>query len=185
MLDALWAFLKDPADRETLGWIGAGIVVVVSAVWAVIKFCARKNDADSKSSVQASNGGVAASTHSVAAGRDIVGSVIRIGLTAEEIVTVLEARGLIQTPERGELPSDWEPVQQHELSGDEQRREAAAVTLGYQTSRRNLQRQIFEAYTAACKEKGYDPANPPERAVVGRNSKGEISIIWKPKDKQA
>ena len=186
MLDALWAFLKNPANRDALGWVGGGIIVVVSGLWAVIKFLARKNEADSKPSVQASNGGVTASTHSVAAGRDIVGSNIQIGSTAEEIVAVLEAKGFIQIAGRGGLPPDWEPVRQRELSEEEQRREAAAVTLGYQTSRRNLQQQIFEAYTAACKEKGYDPAKPPERAVVGQNSKGKISIIWvKLKDEQA
>jgi glycosyltransferase involved in cell wall biosynthesis len=86
------------------------------------------------------------------------------------------ANGMIDNSPQ--VPPDWKPMQQRERSGEEQRREAAAVAYGYQTPRRNLQMQIFEAYVAACKEKSYDPAKPLERAVVGRNSKGEISITW-------
>jgi hypothetical protein len=69
MLDALWTFLKDPANRATLGWIGAGIVVVVSGAWAVIKFLSKK---ELRPSVQATNGGVAA-------GGDMIGNKIDTG----------------------------------------------------------------------------------------------------------
>ena len=57
MLDALWEFVKHPANREALGWLGGGIIVVVSGLWAVIKFLSKK---EPKPSVQATNGGVAA-----------------------------------------------------------------------------------------------------------------------------
>jgi hypothetical protein len=66
MLDALWAFLKDPANRETLGWIGGGIIVVVSGLWAVIKFLSKKKPGPN---VQATHGGVAA-------GGDMIGNKI-------------------------------------------------------------------------------------------------------------
>jgi hypothetical protein len=69
MLDAVWASLKDPANREILGWIGGGIIVVVSGLWAGIKFLSKK---EPRPSAQAANGGVAA-------GRDMIGNQIDTG----------------------------------------------------------------------------------------------------------
>jgi hypothetical protein len=69
MLDAIWAFLKHPANRDALGWIGGGIIVVVSGLWAVIKFLSKKEPGPT---VQATNG-------SVAAGGDMAGNKIDIG----------------------------------------------------------------------------------------------------------
>jgi hypothetical protein len=57
MLDTVWAFLKDPANRDVLAWIGGGVVMVVGGLWAAIKFFSKK---EPKPSVQANNGGVAA-----------------------------------------------------------------------------------------------------------------------------
>jgi hypothetical protein len=71
MIDALWALLKDPTNRETLGWVGAVIVAVVGALWAVIKFYSKK-DEGSKPNVRAEGGGVAI-------GRDNIGSPINTG----------------------------------------------------------------------------------------------------------
>ena len=63
MLDAIWEFVKHPANRDALGWIGGGIIVVVGGLWAVIKFISKRP------SVQATNGGVAA-------GGDMIGNKI-------------------------------------------------------------------------------------------------------------
>jgi hypothetical protein len=57
MLDALWAFLKDPTNRETLGWIGAGVAAVIGAIWAVVKFLSKK---EARVNIQATNGSFAA-----------------------------------------------------------------------------------------------------------------------------
>ncbi len=60
MLEALWTWLRDPANQQTLGWIGGGLVVV-GGVWAVVKFFARKESgAGAAPSVRADRGGVAA-----------------------------------------------------------------------------------------------------------------------------
>ncbi len=53
MLDAVLAYLKDPANRAVLAWLGAGVVTIATALWVIIKFFA------SKPSVRADNGGVA------------------------------------------------------------------------------------------------------------------------------
>lgn len=66
MLDSAWTFLLDPANREVLGWIGGGIVVIGGGAWTVFKFFSSK-----KPTVSASNGGVAA-------GRDVRGANINI-----------------------------------------------------------------------------------------------------------
>jgi hypothetical protein len=37
MFENLWAFVRDPENREVLTWIGGGLVVVVTGVWALYK----------------------------------------------------------------------------------------------------------------------------------------------------
>lgn len=71
MLASIWAYIQDPDHRALLGWIGGGVVVVATALWAVLKFFAGKGPPKPPSgpSVSASNGGVAA-------GRDIRGNTI-------------------------------------------------------------------------------------------------------------
>jgi hypothetical protein len=64
MLDGFWAFLKDPANRAVIGWIGAGIVAIASGLWAVVRFYARKGDGGSPP------GTIRADRSSVAIGRD-------------------------------------------------------------------------------------------------------------------
>ena len=61
MLDELWTWLRDPANQQTLGWIGGGVVVVVGGGWAVVKFFAKKESgAGAAANVRADRGGVAA-----------------------------------------------------------------------------------------------------------------------------
>jgi len=61
MLDELWSWLRDPANREVITWIGGGLVVVIGGIWAVVKFFARKESgAGAAPSVRADRGSVAA-----------------------------------------------------------------------------------------------------------------------------
>ncbi len=71
MLDVVWAFLKEPANREALGWVGAGIVAVAGGLWAVVRFYSKKDKAGSTPSVRADG-------KSVAIGRDNTNSPINI-----------------------------------------------------------------------------------------------------------
>jgi hypothetical protein len=74
MLADIWSFLVDENNRAVLGWIGGAVVVVVGAVWAVLKFMLTKRTVASAPAptVTASHGGVAA-------GHDISGSKIDTG----------------------------------------------------------------------------------------------------------
>jgi hypothetical protein len=73
MFEAVWTFLKDPANQALLTWIGGGIVVIAGGIWAVVKFFAKKEDgADRKPSVKAKG-------RSVAIGGDNKDSPISIG----------------------------------------------------------------------------------------------------------
>jgi len=66
MLTDIWSFLQDENNRDVLTWIGGGIVVVVGAVWTVLKFVLSKRRGESAPAptMTATRGGIAA-------GRDI------------------------------------------------------------------------------------------------------------------
>ena len=59
MLDTFWSWLQDPANRDVIGWIGGGVVVVVGGIWAVVKYFARPGRDGGARSVRADGGGVA------------------------------------------------------------------------------------------------------------------------------
>jgi len=56
--------LKDPANRDALGWVGAGIVAAAGGVWAVVKFFSKK-DEGTKPNVIADGGSVAVGGSSI------------------------------------------------------------------------------------------------------------------------
>jgi hypothetical protein len=70
MLEDSWAFLKDPANRTVLAWIGGGIVAVAGGLWTVIRFFAGREGGSSPS--------VSADKSSVAIGRDATNSRINV-----------------------------------------------------------------------------------------------------------
>jgi hypothetical protein len=71
MLSDIWAFLQNENNRAVLAWAGGGIVVVIGALWSVLKFILsrREKNQTPPPTVSASHGGVSA-------GRDISGSKI-------------------------------------------------------------------------------------------------------------
>jgi hypothetical protein len=54
----MWEFIKDPANRAVIGWIGGGVVIILGGLWAVIKFLL-SSPRQTRPSVSASDGGVA------------------------------------------------------------------------------------------------------------------------------
>ena len=80
LLDGVWAFLKDPSNRDVLTWIGGGIVVVAGGVWEIVKFFAGRRDSGG------SKPGVSAQNKSVAS----INNQINIGLNEEGIRRILQ-----------------------------------------------------------------------------------------------
>ncbi|MGF1476775.1 MAG: hypothetical protein ACFB6S_14550 [Geminicoccaceae bacterium] len=61
MISEIWSFLSDPANRDTLAFLGGGLAVVVGGLWtAFAYFHKRKPPAQEKPSVSADRGGIAA-----------------------------------------------------------------------------------------------------------------------------
>jgi hypothetical protein len=68
----VWHYLSDDKNRAVLGWIGGGIVVVISALWAAfVYFAPPPKPATPPSSIEASHGGVAV-------GGNVTGSTITV-----------------------------------------------------------------------------------------------------------
>jgi hypothetical protein len=81
-MDGLWGFLRDKRNQQVLGWLGGGLVVVATGLWAAfvyffppVKSPEAKSPEPTPPSVQASCGGVAI-------GRDVTGSTITAGTTS-------------------------------------------------------------------------------------------------------
>jgi hypothetical protein len=61
----LWNWLSDTANQNTLAWLGGGVVIVLSGIWAVVKFFKKSNKPQiTVAEVRADRGGIAA-------GRDV------------------------------------------------------------------------------------------------------------------
>jgi hypothetical protein len=70
-MEAVWQFVAD--NRDTLSWLGGGVVVIAGGIWTVTKFVLKRE----KPKPVIAQGGVAA-------GRDIRGSPITISNTGKQ-----------------------------------------------------------------------------------------------------
>ena len=60
-MQAIWDFLRDPANQTTLTWLGGGVVVLAGGLWAAVTFFAAKPEGGGgKPGVSADRGGFAA-----------------------------------------------------------------------------------------------------------------------------
>jgi hypothetical protein len=75
-MGGLWSFLRQKRNRDVLGWIGGGAVVVTAGVWAVFTFFWTPSPLSQtdgpQTNVEATGGGVAI-------GGDVSGSKIQTG----------------------------------------------------------------------------------------------------------
>ena len=76
IMNRLWRFLREKRNRAVLGWIGGGLVVLASGIWAVTiyLFPAQKAPEGKPTEVQARCG-------SVAVGGSVTGSTVTAGST--------------------------------------------------------------------------------------------------------
>jgi TIR domain len=77
--DGLWGFVRDKRNQQVLGWLGGGLVVLATGLWAAFVYFSppvkeAKSPEPTPPSVQANCGGIAI-------GRDVTGSTITAGTT--------------------------------------------------------------------------------------------------------
>jgi len=62
VMSSLWEFVRQKRNREVLGWLGGGLVVAATGLWAVFVYLfppQKPSEPRSSSNVQADRGGVA------------------------------------------------------------------------------------------------------------------------------
>jgi hypothetical protein len=72
----LWRFLSEKRNREVLGWIGAGLVVLTSGIWAVTVYLFPPQGAQDSKPTE-----VEARCGSVAVGGSVTGSTLTASST--------------------------------------------------------------------------------------------------------
>jgi hypothetical protein len=71
-MSEIWTFLAAPENRETLSWLGGGLIVVCGGLWTALKFfLGRKQGAGTAASTPSPASRVSASQGGIAAGRDV------------------------------------------------------------------------------------------------------------------
>jgi hypothetical protein len=75
-MSSLWEFIRQKRNREVLGWLGGGLVVAATGLWAAIVyfFPPQKHSEPRPHNVQADCGGVAI-------GGSVTGTTITAGAT--------------------------------------------------------------------------------------------------------
>ncbi len=101
-MDGIWTFLLDGANRAVLAWIGGGIVIIVSGLWALIKFF-HKAKKEGASYLHLS-----AIDHSVAA-RHISNSPITIGFSSDDVRQLLQM-ALAERAAKGEEQEKYDGI---------------------------------------------------------------------------
>ena len=76
--DRVWGFSRDRRDQQILGWLGAGLVVAVTGLWAFIYFFPAVKSPEAKSP-DATTSSVQANCGGVAVGGNVTGATITAG----------------------------------------------------------------------------------------------------------
>jgi len=78
--DGLWGFLRDKSNQQVLGWLGGGLVVAVTGLWAAfVYFFPPAKSPEAKSPVPAVS--VQADCSAIAIGGNVTGATITTGGT--------------------------------------------------------------------------------------------------------
>jgi hypothetical protein len=80
-MDALWRFLRDKRNQQVLGWLGGGLVVAATGLWAVFVYFFSPQKFPEATSSEPTPPGVQATCGGIAVGRDVTGSTITAGST--------------------------------------------------------------------------------------------------------
>jgi hypothetical protein len=77
----LWEFLRDKNNQQVLGWLGGGLVVVATGLWAAFVYLFPPGKSPEAKSPELTPPSVQANCGGIAIGRDVSGSTITAGTT--------------------------------------------------------------------------------------------------------
>src|SRR5215472_17125874 len=79
--DGLWGFLRDKRNQQVLGWLGGGLVVAATGLWAAFVYFFPPLKSPEATSLEPTPPAVQANCGGIAIGRDVTGSTITAGST--------------------------------------------------------------------------------------------------------
>jgi hypothetical protein len=77
----LWGFLRDKGNQQVLGWLGGGLVVAATGLWAIFVYLFPPGKSPEAKSPEPTPPSVQANCGGIAIGRDVTGSTITAGNT--------------------------------------------------------------------------------------------------------
>jgi hypothetical protein len=80
-MNALWRFLRDKRNQQVLGWLGGGLVVAATGLWAAFVYFFPPGKSPEATSLKPTPPSVEANCGGIAIGRDVTGSTITAGTT--------------------------------------------------------------------------------------------------------
>src|SRR5260370_28555485 len=97
VMKALWRFLRDKRNQQVFGWLGGGLVVAATGLWAAFVYFFPPGKSPETTSAEPTPPSVQSNCGGIAIGRDVTGSTITAGNTdtsdcASETDTIRPAR---------------------------------------------------------------------------------------------
>jgi hypothetical protein len=80
-MKSFWRFLRDKRNQQVLGWLGGGLVVAATGLWAAFVYFFPPRSSSEVTSPEATPSTVQANCGGIAIGRDVTGSTITAGTT--------------------------------------------------------------------------------------------------------
>jgi hypothetical protein len=77
--DGFWEFLRDKGNQQVLGWLGGGLVIVATGLWAAFVYFFPPGKSPEAKSPEPTPPSVQANCGGIAIGRDVTGSTITAG----------------------------------------------------------------------------------------------------------
>jgi hypothetical protein len=81
VMNALWRFLRGKRNQQVLGWLGGGLVVAATGLWAAFVYFFPPGKSLEATSPEPTPPSVQANYGGIAIGRDVTGSTITAGTT--------------------------------------------------------------------------------------------------------
>jgi len=79
MMSRFWRFLRDKRNQQVLGWLGGGLVVAATGLWAAFVYFFPPVKSSETTSSEPAPPSVQANCGGIAIGRDVSGSTITAG----------------------------------------------------------------------------------------------------------